>query len=129
MPSNDSRTLTMGKSKILVVVVVAICFVPFNLGVASMVDRMYVPGTAIAPSGFLDKYDYKLRQFAKLFANSSTGKLLKEVVEDLAAYPAKKFGVDIDSAAAMRQPVYYPPPQAPVVKGNLLALSRAVLQR
>ncbi|EPR59109.1 putative transmembrane protein [Toxoplasma gondii RUB] len=128
MPSNDSRAFTMGKSKILVAVV-AICFAHFSLGVTSMVDRMYVPDPAIAPRGFLDKYDFKLRQFAKLFANSSTGRLLKEVVEDLAAYPAKKFGVDIDSAASMRQPVYYPPPQAPVVKGNLVAVSGAALQR
>lgn len=37
-------------------------------------------------------------------------------MEDLARHPATKFGVGVSSAAALRQPVYYPQ-RAPVTRG------------
>ncbi|CBZ50426.1 conserved hypothetical protein [Neospora caninum Liverpool] len=125
IPPDEARTLTMGKSTLLAGAAVLVCFAHSNFGVASIVHRMNLPGPKIAPVDFLDKYDHKLRQFAELFANSSTGRLLREVVEDLAAHPAKKFGVHIGSAAAVRRPVYYPE-HVPVFKGNSLAISEVL---
>ncbi|PHJ17805.1 transmembrane protein, partial [Cystoisospora suis] len=82
----------------------------------SRAERTHV---TIAPEDLLSKYDHKLQQFSEYFAQSSTGKFLQEILEDLARHPATKFGVGINSAAALRQPVYYPQ-RIPITRGKEL---------
>jgi len=81
-------------------------------------------------TSMLQHYDQKIADFAKYFATTQAGKLLKEVVEDLSHYPE---GMKNTHLNVMRQPVYSPYPgvqyQAPPGYGPLAGLTTASPQQ